>query len=304
MNALGRILFLLVLACVGTSLQAQDAQKAAAEAKEGAEDARKAAKQAEASAQDAKKSAEKADLVAAKSGDDFSNDSITVETNTVGFNSERDKSKKNLIAMAGTRLRVIREKDGVLYVSVQEIPCKLDASGKVTTKLNSTIDLVTFGLAAEFRCHNASSLGEHVVPGEAYTIPKTEIVRFGYVRSGVVYGLLLVPYKYHRHDKSFTSSVTVGPYFGTRVGYLGLDSSLVISVGLTSLNVANANGQTSTQQGYTIAAGMIWSITKNKSPLQFGLLVGKDWAGSNASPRYVHEGKTWIAAQIGFNFSD
>jgi hypothetical protein len=129
-------------------------------------------------------------------------------------------------------------------------------------------------------------------------------VDHGYRRSGWVYGALLVPYKYHRHDKSFSSAATIGPYLGYRLDGLGFDSAFIGSIGIASLSVQNNNGGTTTLQGYTTAIGIIASITKNKNPLQFGVLLGRDWAGSNAAVPYHHEGKTWLAVQIGFSFSE
>lgn len=229
-----------------------------------------------------------------KSGEDFTGDRLTLRTTVSGLVLLRDQTKKDFIAPAGTKLRVLEERNGTLTLGIERVPCVVK---------DSEVRSPFFQLGADIDCQGIN-VKQLVKPGEAYTVAKSKILDHGYRRSGWVYGALLVPYKYHRHDKSFSSAVTVGPYLGFRLDGLGFDTSFIGSIGIASLAVPSAAGGTSTLQGYTAAIGIIGSVTKNKNPLQIGVLLGRDWAGSNASVPYVHEGRTWLAAQIGFSFSE
>lgn len=236
------------------------------------------------------------------SGDDFTEDRLILRSTVSGFTLLRDENRKDGLALRGTKLRVIKDVDPgngerELIVTIETVPCV------VTNELTSRRDRVHLGVGGLADCPAAAEeINKLVKTDEAYRISKAQLEKHGFYRSGWVYGGLMVPYKYHRHDKSFSSAVTIGPYLGYRLGGFGFDTAFVGTLGIASLAVANASGGTSTQQGYTTALGIIGSVTKNKNPLQLGILIGRDWAGSNSAIRYEHEGKTWIAAQIGFRF--
>ena len=269
----------------GANSAAQDADKAAADALKEMKDV----------AQEAKDAIRKI----ASSGEDFKGDRLTLRTTMRNFVRMDDTAKVAKIAVAGTKLRVLDEKNGDLTVEVESIPC---ATPKDVNK-DAANRFFAFGAAGEVDCAEFK-VKDLVTPGEAYLVQKSAVLDHGYRRSGWVYGALLVPYKYHRHDKSFSSAATIGPYLGYRLDGLGFDSALVGSIGIASLSVQNNNGGTTTLQGYTAAIGIIASVSKNKNPLQIGLLLGRDWAGSNSAVPYAHEGKTWLAVQIGFSFSE
>lgn len=271
---------------------AQDAEKAEA-----------SANKAEAAAENAAKSAKAAEDAAKSiptSGNDFTGDRLTLRTNVYGLALQRDGNQKDSVAPAGTRFRVIADAGGDLIVAIESIPCVIKKEDSKSIVANP---LLQFGPSAEVDCGKIE-INKIVRPGEAYKLSKSVLVEHGYRRSGWVYGALLVPYKYHRHDKSFSSAATIGPYLGYRLDGLGFDSAFIGSIGIASLAVQNNTGGTTNLQGYTMAFGLIASITKNKNPLQFGVLLGRDWAGSNAAVPYQHEGKTWLAVQIGFSFSE
>jgi hypothetical protein len=267
-----------------------------ADSSDDAKAAQDAAKKAEQSAQDAKQAAEDA-----KSGDNLKGDKITLSTTTPGFVLLRDPDGANdKVGLAGTKLRVIRDEAGVLYVAVEDVPCVVRKSGATFTVQANYLT----GVGSDIKCENLEAKDKVLQKDEAYKISKSKVVEFGFKSAGWVYGALLVPYKYHRHDRSFSSAATIGPYLGYKLTGFGIDAALIGSLGISSLAVPNGSGSTTTQQGYTAAIGIIASVTKSKSPLRVGLLIGKDWAGSNSATPYAHEGKTWIAAQIGFSFSD
>lgn len=188
-----------------------------------------------------------------------------------------------------------------MYVIVQSATCRVESvNGEQPTNTR------WLAVGSEVSCQGIRpGAGEEFVrEGEAYSISKEALERYGFNRSGWTYGALLVPYKYHFDDKSLGNSVTLGPYLGWRLGRLGWDVAVIGTIGLAGVAVPKPDGSdTSTQQGVTWAVGFLSNVTKNRNPLQFGLLIGQDRVGSNSAVPYKHEGKTWIAAQIGFDFT-
>jgi hypothetical protein len=49
--------------------------------------------------------------------------------------------------------------------------------------------------------------------------------------------------------------------------------------------------------------GLMFDITKSEIPFRAGVVWGKDRVGSNNVEVYPHDGKGWIAAQLGWEFS-
>lgn len=254
--------------------------------------------------------------VSPSSGDDMTGDLLLLRGTMGGFDLVRDGAEEESIAPSGTKLRVnadgrFNDKTGdedMLIVRVKSVRCeqqhvKKKVNGAENEEQKNVTPLSYVGFDKFSKCPE----GELVKEGEVYAVKKDDLESYGYNRSGWTYGVLLVPYKYHRHDKSFSSETTVGPYIGYRQGWIGFDVSLVGSIGLASLTVpttaADGSTSTSTLQGFSMAVGVISSFRKNKSPIQFGLLIGRDWAGSNSATPYEHEGKTWLGAQIGFAFT-
>jgi hypothetical protein len=243
------------------------------------------------------------------SGDDFHNDLLVLQSNAYDLVRLKDQTA-NWLALRGTVLRVTQDlqdvkKNRELLVSVVSTPWVVEKNEKDGT-FTARNDRVHIGVGGLIDCPtDQSEIRKLVQLDEVYKISKSALDQYGFSRSGWVYGALLVPYKYHFHDKSFASATTIGPYLGYSMGGLGLKTAFVTSVGLSSLAVANPNGSgdTSTIQGFSIAIGLIGDVNKNNNPMTFGVLVGKDWAGSNSSVPYKHEGKAWAAVHIGFNFS-
>lgn len=245
-------------------------------------------------------------------GDDYFGDHLVLQSNVHSFILLTDQGKPptKRLALRGTMLRVTQDRPDAqgtreLLVSVTSTPCVLERDER-TGRSVARNDHIHVGVGGLIDCPtDQAEINSLVQLGEVYRIPKTDLDQYGFSRAGWVYGALLVPYKYHFHDRSFSSATTIGPYLGYRMGGLGFNTAFVGSVGLSSLTVANpsANGDTSTIQGFSVAVGIIGDVNKNNNPMTFGVLAGRDWAGSNSSVPYKHEGKTWAAVQIGFSFS-
>jgi len=126
-------------------------------------------------------------------------------------------------------------------------------------------------------------------------------------RYGLTYGGLLVPYKYHAAgSKSFTGNTSVGGYIGwrqDRSGMTGLALQYVLFLGAASIPVTqtSAAGQSTTQNmsGVSYGVGILGTV---KGAFHMGFVVGADRVNKNAG--YEDNGKTWVAVEIGYAFSD
>lgn len=122
-------------------------------------------------------------------------------------------------------------------------------------------------------------------------------------RSGLTYGVLAVPFKFHvTGKKDFTGSSTVGPYLGYRAdpeGTLGFGVSFVAFLGAANIAVPQAGSSTSTQNlaGFSWGVGAIGTVKGN---FQLGGVLGFDRVSANAN--YEYNGKPWVALEFGYSF--
>ncbi|HSI51555.1 MAG TPA: hypothetical protein VLA61_25075 [Ideonella sp.] len=140
-------------------------------------------------------------------------------------------------------------------------------------------------------------------------IPVNAILESGAMRRGWVYGTLVVPYKYYtnNHQLNGTSS-TVAPYFGRRSEMFGGAVSYIAAIGLGSvkgtINDGDGKPRTTDANALSIAAGVTFEVAKSKSPFRMGFLVGRDYAELKQGVTYDQNRRTWIALQLGFDFTD
>jgi hypothetical protein len=124
-------------------------------------------------------------------------------------------------------------------------------------------------------------------------------------RYGLTYGALLVPYKYHvAGSKSFTGNTSVGGYIGWRAdrSRMGLALQTVFFLGAASIPVTQtSNGESTTQNmsGVSYGVGIIGTV---KGAFQMGVVIGADRVNKNAG--YEDNGKTWLAVELGYAFSN
>lgn len=150
---------------------------------------------------------------------------------------------------------------------------------------------------------NAPSSQTRIEEHGTYSLDKAAVENALHKRYGWAFGALLVPFKYQLSDKSFSGSTTIGPYFGYKIQNSSGSITPVISagwVGNIAVPLANGSG-TVNRSGFTIAAGLIFSIDKGTGT-QIGVLFGQDRLGSNAVAPYQYEGDTWFSMSIGFKF--
>lgn len=139
----------------------------------------------------------------------------------------------------------------------------------------------------------------------------SDLIDNGASRIGWTYGLLALPYKYHLHDHSFGTEISAGPYVGRRFGRAGSSTTVALMAGIGSVKgeVRNAAGsitETPNLQAFTVAAGLMWDISKavNIKPFKIGLFAGQDRVSKSDLVKYPNNGRTWLSFQIGYDFTD
>jgi hypothetical protein len=114
-----------------------------------------------------------------------------------------------------------------------------------------------------------------------YTIPRSELEKSGYRRTGMSFGGLVVPFKYRLGgDKKITASSTIAPYIGFRKGFgqsFGATFTPIVSAGLGLVPITDpATNQTETKNALTMAFGMVLTSSKNQK-FSAGILFGWDF---------------------------
>jgi hypothetical protein len=151
-----------------------------------------------------------------------------------------------------------------------------------------------------------------VKAGDVVLVDPTVIGQLPYHRQGFVYGTLLVPFKYHFHSHSFTSSASVAPYLGWQSLDNGNDPTkpkdspwpplqyvLFAGASITPVAGSNSDGSSQTFAGFSYGMGILTTI---KDSFHGGLVVG--WDKVNASAKYADNNRPWISLELGFNFSN
>ena len=138
------------------------------------------------------------------------------------------------------------------------------------------------------------------------TATASELMKLGAQRTGWVYGALILPYKYHFDDKSFSSEASIGPYLGRRSTLGNISYIWTLTAGLTPLSVdsvdQNGNKKSTSLLAFTSAIGLMFELNKGASPFRAGIFYGRDMVSSNSAVTYTHDRKTWLAVQLGWDF--
>lgn len=145
-----------------------------------------------------------------------------------------------------------------------------------------------------------------------FRVNASTLVASGAHRYGWSYGVLILPFKYHRHDKSFTpGSLNVGPFLGRRWGSAGSAITLAAAATVGSVRgeerdaAGNVTG-TPDLTAFSVALGLMYDVSKNPDlkPFKMGVFWGNDRVSQTDAVKYVHNRKPWVAFQIGFDFTD
>lgn len=156
------------------------------------------------------------------------------------------------------------------------------------------------GLKDLFRCASDKDLRK----GDVVVIASETIETLRARRTGVAFGTLLVPYKYHlRSNKEFSGGATVGGYVGGRIEWTAFEAQYMGFLGASAIEVARAgadgNVNKESHAGLSYGFGLLGTI---KDDFQLGVVLGWDRVGKSVG--YANNGKPWLAISLGFGFSN
>jgi len=143
---------------------------------------------------------------------------------------------------------------------------------------------------------------------ELTKISVDNVIASGARRRGLVYGMLLTPYKYYPHSHQLESATSIGPYVGARTEYTQGALTLVATAAMGNVMGTSTDATGATKQvsltAFSLAGGAIFEISKSKNPFRLGVLVGQDRVRPGTGVTYENNGKTWVALQLGYDFTD
>ena len=143
---------------------------------------------------------------------------------------------------------------------------------------------------------------------EPVPIALSDVLRSGAKRTGWVYGMLALPFKYRPGNKSITNSVSVGPYLGARASMAGRAWTHAVTLGLTQIKASTPDGNGGVNDthvtGFTFAYGLMFDVSKSAKPFKSGVFVGVDQYSKLNGTKVAESGKWWLAVQIGYDFTD
>ena len=154
--------------------------------------------------------------------------------------------------------------------------------------------------------------------GTQHHVSASKLIVAGAKRRGYAYGFLTMPYKYFRSKKSFLINVPLGGYLGLRYGQAGSGTTFAFAVTLSSVKAEtidpaklDAAGKptitgTADVSALSGAFGFIFDVLKSQAgkPFKAGIFVGRDVVNSTPTIDYQFNRKTWIAIQLGYDFTD
>jgi hypothetical protein len=251
-------------------------------------------------------------------GDDdrLDGDVLRFKTNVHPFTLVGSNDAAQYCAPRTSKAKVTKESDGDVYIRFKSLPA---------TKSNAPTPLLEeLGITSRAsRSKKASSNEENLIDcsrdarfltvseDDQYVISRANLDEFGYQRKGIIFGGLVVPFKYYLGgDKRVSTSTTVAPYIGYRTKrVLGLNVMPIVSAGLGLVQVntttladdGTESASSETKPALSAAMGLRFTSQKNKN-FSAGLLIGKDKLSrkDRASDPTVNE--KWISLYVGLDF--
>lgn len=126
-------------------------------------------------------------------------------------------------------------------------------------------------------------------------------------KSGMVFNLLVVPFKYRFDRKGFwektnvnktwSPSSSLGPAAGWRYGMRDIYANLMLFGGITSVPVSELNDEeVKTEFGFSWGFGIIFEFPDFQK-FQIGIIAGKDYVDD-----WEYKGTWWLSFGIGYRF--
>jgi hypothetical protein len=161
-------------------------------------------------------------------------------------------------------------------------------------------------------------LGCRAEQGPLRTVLASTLVATGAWRHGYTYGFLTMPFKYFPSERGFTSQAPIGGYLGWRRGQAGSGYTLAGAFTVGSVKANTVDPKTKEADGsfkvtgsadvaaLSLAVGVMFDIIKapQGKPFKAGFFVGQDRVNSDPSVQYRFNRKTWVALQLGYDFTD
>jgi len=152
--------------------------------------------------------------------------------------------------------------------------------------------------AALEHCNSGNLVNDYT----EYKISVKNLRQHDFRRTGVMFGALIVPFKFHiGGERKLSASSTVAPFVGFRApGPLGLSFTPVVSAGLGIVPVNSADtNETETKSAFSCAIGVLLTHTKNDS-FNAGVLFGKDFLSKHDRGTDDTVSKVWFSLYAGY----
>jgi hypothetical protein len=224
----------------------------------------------------------------ADDGDRYDGDHLVLTTDAWGFRPLVGQASAERCAPTGAVLVVMHDSAGTLVVRFKDtgssnsaaVPPAKEAAG-----------------AQDRRCEAKDRVREAV----AYEIGKETLRQFGFKRSGLAFGALVVPFKFRLGVNELVTSSTVAPYLGWRFPLgAAMTFTPIASAGLALVPVDDpSTGKSETKSAFSAALGLVLTSSKNDQ-FQAGALIGRDFLGRADRARDPGSRKPWISLYLGY----
>lgn len=162
------------------------------------------------------------------------------------------------------------------------------------------------------------TLGCKKAGGDEVQVKASAVLATGASRRGYSYGVLTMPYKYFPGEKRFTSGAPIGAYLGWRTGQAGSGWTTAAAFTVGTVTGESVDPKTLDAEGkptvtgstqlaaLSLAIGVVFDVVKDPKgrPFKAGIFVGKDAVNQSPTTQYAYNRKTWVAVQIGYDFTD
>jgi hypothetical protein len=236
--------------------------------------------------------------------DRLDGDHLKLRVNVHGFKAIDGTDKgKEACAPKGSNVKVTRHKGEDLLVRIELGKAVKKA---IASSQGGARQLENPGM---FSTREATSPAALVDCGELlvndytqYTINAGALADHDYRRTGVLFGALIVPFKFHfGGDDKLSSSSTIAPYVGfTGPAPLGLTFTPIFSAGLGLVPVADPeSGESETKSAFSTAIGVLLTHGKN-AKFNAGVLLGKDFLSKSDRGADSTVDNLWFSLYTGY----
>lgn len=230
----------------------------------------------------------------ASDNDSLDGDHLKLKVNIDGF-EQIGGGQKKFCAPIGSKLSVTRPTETHLYVRFKQVP-RLDNAPDKNGKLS------TGEAATKAAIEACQKLNELVNEYMQYKIERKILDDYSYRRTGVMFGALVVPFKFYLgSDSKLSASSTVAPYIGFRgPAPFKLTFTPVLSAGLGLVPVTDAtSGETNTRSALSVAVGVLLTHTKNEK-FNAGIIFGKDFLSKSDRGNDKAVDDLWFSLYAGY----